>query len=163
MRAKFILIGAALLLALPALGAEVKVGAVTLSAPWARATPGGATTAAVYLTLGLTGADGDRLVKVGSPRAERAELHSTTMAGGVMRMSMIEALELKPGAPLVLAPSGTHIMLVGLKAPLAAGDMLPLTLTFARAGAVELKVPVLTLAAKGPDEVEPLPDLHAGH
>jgi periplasmic copper chaperone A len=163
MRAKLLALGAMLLLALPASAADVKLGAITLSAPWVRATPGGATTAAIYLTLTVTGAEGDQLLKASSPAADHAELHTSSETGGVMRMAMIPALEIKPGAPTTLASNGTHIMLVGLKAPLVAGQVLPLSLTFAHAGTVEVHVPVLSLTAKGPTDIEPLSDPHAGH
>jgi len=164
MRAHGLVIGMALaLLASPLAAAEFRAGAVTVSAPWARATPGGATTAAVYLSLAVAGAEGDRLVKAASTRAERAELHAGSEQGGVQRMTAVESIEVKPGPAVTLTSGRLHIMLIGLKMPLTEGEMLPLSLTFVRAGAVEIGVPVLALAAKGPADVEPLDDPHAGH
>jgi copper(I)-binding protein len=138
-------------------------GTVTIAAPWARATPGGATTAAVYLTLGVAGPVGDRLVAVASPRAARAELHRSTEEAGIQRMSGVSSIELAAGRTTALAPGGLHVMLVGLTAPLAVGDVLPLTLTFARAGALAIQVQVLEPTATGPDDRARPEDAHAGH
>ncbi|PKP62731.1 MAG: hypothetical protein CVT86_07040, partial [Alphaproteobacteria bacterium HGW-Alphaproteobacteria-8] len=58
--------------------------------------------------------------------------------------------DLAPGAPAVLAPGGLHVMLMGLTAPLAAGDALPLTLIFEKAGSVTLSAPVIAVGAPAP-------------
>ncbi len=146
-----------------AFAVEFKAGAVTVAAPWARATPGGATTGAAYFTLGVEGAVGDRLLAVASPRALRAEIHQSTEVAGVQRMSPVPALELAPGQTATFAPAGLHVMLIGLTAPLAVDEMLPLTLTFARAGTLAIQVQVLGMTATGPGELTRPEDPHAGH
>jgi copper(I)-binding protein len=89
----------------------------------------------VYLTVKDTGAP-DRLVGVRTPVANDAQLHESKMAGDVMEMRAVQAVPVTPGQPLVLAPGGYHIMLVGLKQPLKVGDSVPLTLIFEKAGSV---------------------------
>lgn len=145
------LIAVALVAATPAFSESV-----TVEAPWARATPPGADTAAFYLTVKDKGAP-DRLLSATSPIASKTELHMTMKQGEVMQMHALEhGIEVAPGRPVVFKPGGLHIMLMGLKRPLKQGESVPLTLVFEKAGQVETKVPVGPVGARGPDE-------HAGH
>ena len=54
----------------------------------------------------------------------------------------VEAIEVAHGEPTALRPSGLHIMLIGLKKPLVAGQTFPLTLRFEKAGATSVQVTV---------------------
>jgi copper(I)-binding protein len=76
-----------------------------------------------------------------------------TMSDGVLCMRPIEAIDVAPGTSLVLAPGGLHIMLMELKEPLIADKHFPLTLTFEKAGKIELEIVVI----KDP------PSDHGGH
>ncbi len=127
------------------LGAAGQAAAPTITATgaWARPTPPGATTGAVYVTLTNRGKLGDSLVSATSPSAAKVEFHSMSMAGGVMRMTAITAATpVAPGAALRFAPGAGHVMLIGLKAPLKAGGRIRVVFTFAKAGAVSIDVPV---------------------
>ncbi len=137
-------------LAAPAFAGDSRLGDLVVSDPWARATIGQAKAGAAYLTVANNGAAADRLVAVETPAAKRSELHGHTMDGGVMRMRPVEAIELAPGAPVVLRPGGLHVMLMGLKAPLEEGARFPLTLIFEKAGRLEVEVPVKGATAMGP-------------
>jgi copper(I)-binding protein len=64
------------------------------------------------------------------------------MEGNVMKMRQIDRLALPAGKTVQLSPGGYHLMLLGLKAPLKAGDSFPLTLKFEKAGEVTVKVRV---------------------
>ncbi len=123
----------------------VHVGSV-----WSRATPGSAKTAVIYMTLTAEGG-ADRLVAASTPVADKAQLHSESMSGGVMRMRPLASLEVKPGATTMLKPGGNHIMLIGLKHPLKAGDSFPLTLAFEKSGKQEVTVHVEKVGAMGMD------------
>ena len=111
---------------------------------WARATVPGQKTGSVYLEL--TSAGDAALVAAGSPAAARAELHSMTMDGGVMRMRALPRVELPAGRKVALAPGGMHVMLVDLKQPLKVGDRVPVTLSVQASGTslttLKLEVPV---------------------
>ncbi len=135
----------ALSLASPALAAPPLAEGPSVQEPYARATPPAARTGAVYLTL-RGGAEADRLIGVESPRAERAEIHATLKSPeGVMRMTgLAEGLPLPAGGTAVLAPGGTHLMLIGLKAPLKAGGKAPLTLIFESGARLEVEAPILS-------------------
>jgi copper(I)-binding protein len=67
---------------------------------------------------------------------ERVELHEMTLRDGVMRMRALEQLELAPGATFELEPGRTHLMLIGPKRALKAGDRV--TVVFETPEAVEL-------------------------
>jgi periplasmic copper chaperone A len=121
---------------------------IELRQPWARATPGKAQIAAVYLTIRAPA--GDRLVSVSSPVAARAELHESAMAGMVMKMRPLAGLAIPAGQTVALAPGAIHIMLVGLKAPLRERQSFALTLTFEKAGPQTVTVMVGKVGAMGP-------------
>lgn len=100
---------------------------VTAENAWARATAPGQTTASVYVDL-VSDVDA-ALVAVESPAAARAELHSMSVANGIMRMRSLRRIELPAGHLVKLSSGGIHLMLVELKAPLRPGEHVPLVLT----------------------------------
>jgi copper(I)-binding protein len=127
--------------------AAAQAPAIEVDHAWARATPAGARTAALYLTLVNKGASSDRLVAVSTPVAGKAEVHSSTTENGVMQMRPVAALEVKPDSRTVLKPGGYHVMLMELKGPLKEGQSFAITLTFEKAGAVEATATVEKLGA----------------
>lgn len=127
---------------------------VQVSNAWSRATPGGASTGAVYLTLDSPA--GDTLTGASSPAADIASVHEMAMEGDVMRMRAIPGgLALPPGQAVTLRPGGYHIMLEGLRAPLKQGQTLPLHLTFARSAPVDVTATVAGIGASGPAAAKP--------
>jgi periplasmic copper chaperone A len=108
---------------------------------WARATPPGVTTGAVYLKI-VGGDENDRLIRVRTEAAEAAEVHTEVSAGGVVTMKKLETLPVPAGAVITLAPGHDHLMLMGLKEPLRPGEKIDVTLTFEHAGDVAVEVPV---------------------
>ena len=117
-------------------------GAIAIGHPWSHATAPGQPVGGAYLKLDNKGPAGDRLLGASTAVAERVELHSMTMDGDVMRMRALDAIDLPAGRSVALKPGGTHLMLVGLKAPLKAGEKFPLKLRFEKAGEVEVVVNV---------------------
>jgi periplasmic copper chaperone A len=130
---------------------------VTVAHPWARATPGGATIGTAFLEIKTDKNTSDRLIGVSSPVAGRAEVHSHSMDGGVMKMRRVDGIDLKPGESHILKPMGEHIMLFDLKQPLKEGDLVKLTLTFAKAGPIEVNATVEPMAAMGPHGLDHQP------
>ena len=127
----------------PALAQE----ALTVTAAWARETIGQLNVGAAYVTVATTGA-ADRLLKLETDIAERAEVHEHGHASGAMRPA--GALAIPAQGRIVFAPGGYHIMLIGLKQPLKQGERFPLRLSFEKAGMRTVDVVVTTIAAKGP-------------
>ena len=118
-----------------------KLGAIEIGHPWARSTSAGQATGGGYLKLDNAGA-ADRLVSASASVSEKVELHSMAMEGDVMRMRQVDGIDLPTGKPVELKPGGFHIMFIGLKAPLKAGDSFPLQLKFEKAGDVTVDVKI---------------------
>ena len=127
-----------------------RVEPLTIEAPWARASAGAAKAGAAYLRIVNAGARDDRLVGVSAPVAAHAELHTHTMADGVMRMRKIDGVPVPGKRSVELKPGGRHVMLMGLVGPLKQGSTFPLTLVFERAGTITVPVPVRPVTARGP-------------
>ncbi|MCX5579565.1 copper chaperone PCu(A)C [Kaistia terrae] len=137
-------------LAAPAL-ADVTAGPLVISEAWARATPPGARVGGGYLAVKNTGAEPDTLVSVASPVSEKTELHLMKTKDGVMTMRpATDGVEIPAGATLTLEPGGYHVMFIRPKAPFVQGETVPLTLTFAKAGAVEVELSIAPMGAPGP-------------
>jgi copper(I)-binding protein len=99
---------------------------LAVESPWVRASvPQQAATGAF---MRLTAARDLRLVGARSPAAEHVEVHEMSMQGQTMRMRQVSALALPKGRAVALAPGGYHLMLIGLKQALAAGQAVELTL-----------------------------------
>jgi copper(I)-binding protein len=139
------------LLPFSAHGQEATSKGITVANAWARATPGGATVAAAFVEIKADKDTSDRLTGVSSPVAEKAEVHSSSLENGVMKMRRLDALDVKPGETLTLQPMGNHIMLFKLKQPLKEGDHVDLTLTFEKAGPIAVQASVQPMAATGPE------------
>ena len=70
------------------------------------------------------------------------------MADGIMKMRPVEGGIAVPAEGMAeLKPGGLHVMLLGLAAPLAEGATIPVTLTFEKAGAITVEVPVMKAGA----------------
>ncbi|WP_294644452.1 copper chaperone PCu(A)C [uncultured Aureimonas sp.] len=130
---------------------EFKVGSIEIEHPWSRATPPGARTGAGYLALSNAGTTADRLVSAASPVAEKVEVHEMTIVDGVMNMKQVAGgIEIPAGGEARLAPGGFHLMLIGIREPFKQGALVPVTLTFEKAGPVEVELEVGSMGAKEP-------------
>jgi copper(I)-binding protein len=121
---------------------DYALGNLRVDHPYSRPTPPGARTGGAYFTIRNVGADADRLLKVSSPVAQSVELHSMTMEGTLMRMRAVPAIDIPAGGTVTLGTSGYHVMLTGLARPLAVNDEVPLTLTFQKAGMLQVSATV---------------------
>ncbi len=67
----------------------------------------------------------------------------TTMAGdGMMTMKEVTSVMIPAGGTVHFEPGGYHVMLIELVKPLEVGQTIPLTLTFAKAGKIEVTATV---------------------
>jgi len=119
---------------------------------WARASTGA--TGAVYLSISNHGTAPDRLLAVRTPMAEKAELHESKMENGVMKMRPLGPITIGPSQSAVLKPGADHVMLMGLKQPLKQGETFPLTLTFEKAGDIQVNVKIEGAGAMGADAMD---------
>jgi periplasmic copper chaperone A len=138
---------AATLCFVAAVGAVAGTGTIEIVHPWARASIG--RIGVVYMTIKNTGTTDDRLVAAATPLAAQAQLHISVNNNGVMSMRPLSAVDVKANGEAVLHPDGMHLMLIGLKHPLKAGQSFPLTLTFEKAGSLEVTVPVMKVGTTG--------------
>ena len=124
---KAILAVTMLVASLPASAANVSV-----TDAWARATMPGQQVSGAYMKIA---SDADaKLVGASSPAIPRVEVHEMKMDGDVMRMREVKAVDLPKGKVVSLEPGGYHIMLMNLKKPIAAGDVIPLKLVVESGG-----------------------------
>lgn len=131
----------------------IRVGDLEITAPWSRATPGGAKVAGGYMSITNKGQTADRLVGGTVAFARHFEVHEMRMDGNVMRMRALEkGLEIKPGETVELKPGGYHVMFIDLTTPLKAGDTVKGTLVFEKAGKVEVSYTVQAPGAGAHDQ-----------
>jgi copper(I)-binding protein len=133
----------------PARAEEVRVGDIVVSGAWGRPSVG-SSPAAVYLTLRNEGVAADRLVGVATPAAGMAMIHESYTEDGIAKMRMLDAVDVAAGQTVTLAPGGVHIMLSDLPAPVKEGQVVPLDLTFEKAGTAQVEARIGKLGAKGP-------------
>ncbi|MFV0297350.1 MAG: copper chaperone PCu(A)C [Hyphomicrobiaceae bacterium] len=143
--------GALLLMgaALPsAMAKDVTVGSLKITAPWSRATPGGAKVAGGYLTIKNTGKTPDVLVGGTLDGAAHVEIHEMSVIDNIMKMRKLpKGLTIKPGQTVVLKPGGFHVMFMGMKRQLKKGEHVDGTLIFKTAGSVNVSYEVRALGA----------------
>lgn len=148
------------LLAALLMSACVYAGDIQVEGAWIRATVPGQDAGGVDLTI--TSKHAATLVGVTSPACKSVELHSMTMThdmanmshdSSMMKMREVEAIELPAGKRVNLSQGGYHLMLIGLKSPLKAGETVPLTLNIKVAKKmvkVEIKAEVRPLTTTSP-------------
>lgn len=104
--------------------------------PWCWETEAATKTVAVYMTVRNSSRRGDRLVRATASIADKAELRAPGTG------TPVRSFDAKPGGELILKRDGPHILLTGVKRQLGAYDAFVMTLTFERAGKVEVEVAV---------------------
>ncbi|MEP9355356.1 DUF1775 domain-containing protein [Xanthobacter sp. KR7-65] len=136
----------------PAVARVAQADALVIDAPWSRATPGGAKVAGGFLRITNTGTTPDRLVGGTFARSSEVQVHEMGMSNGVMTMRQLTGgLEIPPGQTVELAPGGYHLMFTGLTTPLKEGETVSGTLTFEKAGKVDVSYEVRSIGAKAGD------------
>jgi len=116
---------------------------------WSRATAPGASVGVAYLEI-LNSGDQDTLIRIESPIARQAQMHSVLTIGGVMKMRELLSVDIPARGYVRFEPGGSRIMLVDLLQPLKQGDRFPMTLVFQHAGSVHVEVIVQDVGATTP-------------
>jgi copper(I)-binding protein len=128
---------------------DVTAGSLKIFAPWARATPKGASVGGGYMKITNTGDTPDRLVGGASDVSDRFEIHEMSMDNGVMKMRpLAKGIEIKPGQTVEFKPGGNHVMFMGLKQGLVQGQPIKATLVFEKAGKVDVTFAVEGIGAQ---------------
>lgn len=139
----------AIALCLLAAAAQGAAAQTTVKDAWVRGTVEPQRTTGAFMKI--TSAQGGKLVAVESPVAGVVEVHAMSMQGDVMSMHAVPDLALPPGRTVDLKPGGYHVMMMGLKQALKAGDVVALTLVIegmdGKRETIEVKAPVRALGA----------------
>lgn len=109
---------------------------------WVRAVPPSSKMSAAYLVVHNNTDSEEHLVSAESEVADSVELHNVRKKDGMMEMYQVKSIGIPANASRELKPGSYHVMLIGLKQPLKAGDEVALTLNFMHAGAITIKAPV---------------------
>jgi copper(I)-binding protein len=115
--------------------AAAPIAPIVVNGGWTRPTAAGLNGVG-YFTVVNRGPRPDRLTGASSPVASAVSIHRSLEVGGVMTMRALPSLDVGGGTKVTFAPGGLHLMLEGLRRPLRAGESIPVSLTFTRAGRV---------------------------
>ena len=121
---------------------EVRIGDLRIQDVRVTEVPASAKNALLFMTIVHDGEDADRLISVQTARADRSQLMTMRMDGGLMRMVMQTEFSIAPNTAIRLKATGQHVMLMGLTAPLRSGETFMVVLEFANSGTVEVVVVV---------------------
>lgn len=124
------------------------VGPIKIENAYTRATMPGQQVAGGFMKIENKGTT-DQLVSASSPVAGEVQLHEMAMEGNVMKMRQVKDIAVPAGGSVELKPGGLHLMFMNIKTPLTAGETVPVKLKFAKAGEVEVKMPVNAMGQHG--------------
>ena len=127
---------------------EARVGSIKIEKAYTRSTVPGQMAAGGFMKIENKGAT-DQLVSASSPVAGEVQLHEMAMDGNVMKMRQVKDIVVPAGGAVELKPGGMHLMFMKIKAPLTVGETVSVKLKFAKAGEVEVKMPVNAMGAQG--------------
>ncbi|MDO8263923.1 MAG: copper chaperone PCu(A)C [Gallionella sp.] len=129
------------LLAALLLSASAYAGDIQVERAWTRATTPGQDKAMVYMSI--TSAQNATIVGVSSKASKTAEMHTMEHKNGTMKMYQVKSISLPANGRMEMSLHGYHLELAGLKAPLKAGETVPLMLNIEMADKRMVKVDVL--------------------
>jgi copper(I)-binding protein len=127
---------------------DAQVGKIKIEGAYTRTTVPGQKVAGGFMKIIDQGA-ADQLISASSPVADEVQLHTMSMEGNTMQMRQVKVIDVPAAGTVELKPGGLHLMLIGIKTPLKAGDLISVKLKFAKAGEVEVKLPVQPMGHKG--------------
>jgi copper(I)-binding protein len=136
-----------------AIGQSSASTGLAFETPWVRASAPGQKNGAGYVQIQNKSSQTDRLLSATTENIGRVELHTIINENGVAKMRQVQGIEVPAGSGATLAPGGFHIMFMGLTEPFKAGEVVPVTLRFEKAGEVminfEIKPTTYNPAAMG--------------
>ena len=123
-------------------GADVKI-----EGAYARASIPNVPNSAAFFVIKNNSDKDIAITSANSDIAEKNELHTHIKENKMMKMMKIEKLVVPAKSSLELKSGGDHVMLIGLKKELKAGDEISLELSFSDGDKKSIKVPVKDLAS----------------
>ncbi len=110
-----------------------------------RAVPPGQMMSAAFMQLTNTGDKTVELVGGKSGDVKSIEVHNHKKVEGVMKMYRVPTLKIEPGQSVTLQPGGLHIMFIGLKKMIKAGDQFAFDLSFKDGSSQPLQLPIKSI------------------
>jgi copper(I)-binding protein len=110
-----------------------------------RAVPPGQMMSAAFMQLTNTG---DKVVELTggvSGDVKSIEVHNHKKEDNVMKMYRVPSLTIEPGQSVTLKPGGLHIMFIGLKKMVKAGDNFAFDLSFKDGTTQSLELPIKSI------------------
>ncbi len=119
------------------------IGALVIDHPWSRETMASAMVAAGFMSITNNGQEDDRLTEATAEISGMVQLHEMKLENGVMKMSeVLDGIVIPAGQTVELKPKSLHLMFMHIKAHPKQGGMFKGTLTFEKAGTVEIEFAV---------------------
>lgn len=123
--------------------APVAAGDLELTAGFTKAMLPGQPVGGGFITITNKGGEDDKLVSATSAQAGEVQLHEMAMEGEVMKMRQLtDGIAVPAGQTVELKPGGLHLMFFKVSEPFKEGTTVAVTLTFEKAGAVDVLLPV---------------------
>ena len=118
-------------------------GVLKISSAFAPEAPPVAPVMAGYLTLGNPGSKPITITASHSKAFRKVEIHRMKMENGMMHMERQPTLEIPAHSKVRLEPGGYHLMLIGPKKHLQAGDKIAVVLEFKSGKRQSISLPVI--------------------
>lgn len=120
---------------------------VEIEGAYARASLPNVSNSAAFFVIKNNSDASIEITSVNSDIAEKNELHTHIKENQMMKMMRVEKLVVPANSSLELKTGGDHVMLMGLKKELKAGDEISLELGFSDGDKKSFKVPVKDMAS----------------
>lgn len=145
------LVGAATiaLLASACAAPTLQTGNVQVDDAWARAPLTADHPVPIYMRIVNNSDEPDQLISASSTAAGDVELQETYAANSQAKMG-VDAIEIPAGGEVVLSPNNLQVTLQSPNGLYRQGSTVPVSLTFARAGTIQILARVAAPGASGP-------------
>lgn len=125
---------------------------VAVEGAWGRVSPMNAENGAFYMQLVNESSEDDALLSATAELCGTVELHESYMGEeGMMAMRPVEGgnISIPAGETVELKVGGLHVMCLGIAEGFEVGQTVPVTLTFEKAGVIEVDVEIREEAPDG--------------
>jgi periplasmic copper chaperone A len=109
---------------------------------WVQEGPPSQTITAAYMTIENHTGAAISLISASTEVAQTVELHRMELVDGMMKMHRVKTIDIPAGGTAELKPGGYHLMVIGLKKELKAGDKVTITLEFSNDLRKTITIPV---------------------
>lgn len=115
---------------------------LTVNQSYVRETPPHAKNSAAFMQIHNNSNSDLKLMAATSNISARVELHTHISKDGIMKMRKVEEILIAAEDTTILQPGGYHVMFIGLKNRLKAGNMVTIKLYFNNGEEIIVQAPV---------------------